>query len=102
MPLNVRNWQETYGERSLNVTRLHDIPNEGARRQIENPGVPALDLETFRQPEVVKPGTYGAPEVNAGGAGVGVVDGVLHVGTASLHAAVTPAFLDECMATGNR
>ncbi|HEY9539277.1 MAG TPA: serine protease [Kiloniellaceae bacterium] len=100
MPLNVRNWQETYGERSLNVNRLHDILNEGARRQIENLGVPAIDLEIFRLTAVVKPGSSGAPVVNAGGAVVGVVDGGLDGGNASLNWAVPSAFLHELLASG--
>src|SRR3546814_11344737 len=79
---------------------LHDILNEGARRQIENLGVPAIVLEIFRLTAVVKPGSSGAPVVNAGGAVVGVVDGGLDGGNASLNWAVPSAFLHELLASG--
>lgn len=100
LPLNVRTWQETYGARSVNVSRLNDILNDAARRQIENLGVPAVDLEIFRLTAVVKPGSSGAPVVNAGGAVVGVVDGGLDGGNASLNWAVPADLLHDLLASG--
>ena len=97
MPLNVKTWQEAYGERALNVRKLDDILNDGARQQIRNLGAPAIDLEIFRLTAVVKPGSSGGPVINAAGAVVGVVDGGLDGGNASLNWAVPADFLRHLM-----
>lgn len=100
LPLNVANWQETYGSRALNVRTLNDILNDAARRQIRSLGAPAIDLEIFRLTAVVKPGSSGGPVINANGAVVGVVDGGLDGGNASLNWAVPARFLQELAASG--
>lgn len=100
LPLNVRNWQETYGSRALNVKKLSDILNDVSRRQIENLGAPAVNLEIFRLTAVVKPGSSGGPVINARGAVVGVVDGGLDGGASSLNWAVPAHLLQELVASG--
>ena len=100
LPLNVANWQETYGSRALNVRTLNDILNDAARRQIRSLGAPAIELEIFRLTAVVKPGSSGGPVINANGAVVGVVDGGLDGGNASLNWAVPARFLQELAASG--
>ncbi|NIA72233.1 trypsin-like peptidase domain-containing protein [Pelagibius litoralis] len=99
LPLNVRNWQETYGSRALNVKKLSDILNDTARRQIESLGAPAIELEIFRLTAVVKPGSSGGPVINARGAVVGVVDGGLDGGASSLNWAVPAHLLQELVAS---
>lgn len=100
MPLNVKSWQETYGSRALNVSKLDDILNDGARRQIQDLGAPAIELEIFRLTAVVKPGSSGGPVINAAGAVVGVVDGGLDGGNASLNWAVPADFLHHLLQSG--
>lgn len=100
LPLNVNNWQETYGSKALNVRTLRDILNDAARRQIENLGAPAIDLEIFRLTAVVKPGSSGGPVINARGHVVGVVDGGLDGGNASLNWAVPAHLLQELLNSG--
>lgn len=100
LPLNVRNWQETYGSRALNVKRLSDILNDSTRREIENLGAPAIELEVFRLTAVVKPGSSGGPIINAQGAVVGVVDGGLDGGASSLNWAVPAHLLQELAENG--
>lgn len=100
LPLNVRNWQETYGSRGLNVNRLSDILNDSARREIENLGAPAIDLDVFRLTAVVKPGSSGGPIINAQGAVVGIVDGGLDGGASSLNWAVPAHLLQELAERG--
>lgn len=93
LPLNVRGWQETHGSRGLNAQVLGDILNDLARRQIERLGAPSVDLDIFRLTAVVKPGSSGGPVINAQGAVVGVVDGGLDGGNASLNWAVPADYL---------
>ncbi|TQV77853.1 S1 family peptidase [Denitrobaculum tricleocarpae] len=100
LPLNVRNWQETYGSRALNVKKLSDILNDSARREIETLGAPAIELDVFRLTAVVKPGSSGGPIINAEGAVVGVVDGGLDGGASSLNWAVPAHLLQELMERG--
>ncbi|WP_340116201.1 serine protease [Pelagibius sp. 7325] len=100
MPLNVKTWQEAYGERALNVRKLDDILNDGARQQIRNLGAPSIELEIFRLTAVVKPGSSGGPVINAQGHVVGIVDGGLDGGNASLNWAVPAGFLQHLMESG--
>lgn len=100
LPLNVRNWQETYGSRALNVKKLSDILNDSARREIEKLGAPAIELDVFRLTAVVKPGSSGGPIINAEGAVVGVVDGGLDGGASSLNWAVPAYLLQELAERG--
>ena len=100
LPLNVNNWQETYGAKALNVRRLSDILNDATRREIERLGAPAIDLEIFRLTAVVKPGSSGGPVINAQGHVVGIVDGGLDGGASSLNWAVPAHLLQELLNSG--
>jgi hypothetical protein len=59
-----------------------------------------IELEIFRLTAVVKPGSSGGPVINAAGAVVGVVDGGLDGGNASLNWAVPAGFLQHLIESG--
>lgn len=95
LPLNIQTWQETYGHRSAQASRLGDILNPRARSEILALGAPDIGLEIFRLTAVVKPGSSGGPVINRDGVVVGVVDGGLDGGSSALNWAVPSRLLDE-------